>query len=487
MNQNLPMLPLRRPEPWWSDFFNRGLLSEIRDEPDFAGYDKRLAEQFSMAKSAYDNAGPPFGTNSPLPQMQGLIGDGMPQQFDVPPALEAQYPSTMPPGPPQGLLSEGPPDGQIGLQSTPKMYQDALSRGQPQPPSTPPQGLLAPDVQMPDVTNVSHNGGYGEAPPQQPPQPQPQDNIPGTPFTLEQGQEIDKREPGFWQKFSTVMENPAAKMGMISFGLSMLDPNQQDPYLPYSLGTQLNRSFQNGLHTYAGADQIFNKPDPLRQYEARKQIDYKYATPERDPIQDYRKKKEIDKDFGTPKVSPDVEKVNQLYEARDNYPEGSPRWNTYNQMIEKMKQVLEKTDEQKLSFLDKQERVKSKYKSKPDRAGIYSLPNGKSISHSQAHSMWKAEQGVMDNDMISILSALNPEMAEIQQEKMAKAQPFDEWMQGRFGIDVYGGAPGRPLEPRGVETGNPLPKSKSDLKVGTVYQTAKGLARWNGTAFEPVE
>lgn len=33
---------------------------------------------------------------------------------------------------------------------------------------------------------------------------------------------------------------------------------------------------------------------------------------------------------------------------------------------------------------------------------------------------------------------------------------------------------------------NPLPASKSELVTGTLYDTKRGVARWNGTAFEPV-
>jgi hypothetical protein len=36
-------------------------------------------------------------------------------------------------------------------------------------------------------------------------------------------------------------------------------------------------------------------------------------------------------------------------------------------------------------------------------------------------------------------------------------------------------------------TGAPMPTSRDQLQAGTVYNTAKGPARWNGERFEPVQ
>ena len=38
-----------------------------------------------------------------------------------------------------------------------------------------------------------------------------------------------------------------------------------------------------------------------------------------------------------------------------------------------------------------------------------------------------------------------------------------------------------------VASGAPLPTEQKDLKTGTVYQTSRGPAKWNGSAFEPVK
>jgi hypothetical protein len=49
---------------------------------------------------------------------------------------------------------------------------------------------------------------------------------------------------------------------------------------------------------------------------------------------------------------------------------------------------------------------------------------------------------------------------------------------------------GRKLDGPGATGGGepvPMPKSKDQLKAGQVYQTARGPARWNGNAFEPIQ
>ena len=36
-------------------------------------------------------------------------------------------------------------------------------------------------------------------------------------------------------------------------------------------------------------------------------------------------------------------------------------------------------------------------------------------------------------------------------------------------------------------SGQPLPAKEKDLKTGTIYQTGRGPAKWNGKAFETVK
>lgn len=53
-------------------------------------------------------------------------------------------------------------------------------------------------------------------------------------------------------------------------------------------------------------------------------------------------------------------------------------------------------------------------------------------------------------------------------------------------IQEMGGA-AAPADAAGGGEPVPMPKSKDQLKAGQVYQTARGPARWNGNAFEPIQ
>lgn len=56
--------------------------------------------------------------------------------------------------------------------------------------------------------------------------------------------------------------------------------------------------------------------------------------------------------------------------------------------------------------------------------------------------------------------------------------------------DVAPGAPAivrPPSQPTGSTEAKPLPSSKADLVVGQTYRTRRGLARWDGQKFQPVD
>lgn len=59
----------------------------------------------------------------------------------------------------------------------------------------------------------------------------------------------------------------------------------------------------------------------------------------------------------------------------------------------------------------------------------------------------------------------------------------DDYIRAKMKVfDEYYGKPGA----AGRSSALPMPPKQSDLRVGAIYETARGPARWNGAAFEPV-
>ena len=125
---------------------------------------------------------------------------------------------------------------------------------------------------------------------------------------------------------------------------------------------------------------------------------------------------------------------------------------------------------------------------KPDRekAGEYTLKDGSTINHSQLIQQYKLENNLMDDFDLKILSRTDPVRAANEREKVAKAMPFPRWAKQNFGIDVRGGASGTAAPTPAPKVRLSMPAKKSELKVGEEYDTARGPAKWNGKAFEPI-
>jgi hypothetical protein len=56
----------------------------------------------------------------------------------------------------------------------------------------------------------------------------------------------------------------------------------------------------------------------------------------------------------------------------------------------------------------------------------------------------------------------------------------------RSEVQTNAGAGGTTQPSAGAAQGAPMPTSKADLQKGQVYNTSRGPARWNGTAFEAI-
>ena len=125
---------------------------------------------------------------------------------------------------------------------------------------------------------------------------------------------------------------------------------------------------------------------------------------------------------------------------------------------------------------------------KPERekAGEYTLPDGSTINHSQLIQQYKLENNLMDELDLRILSKTDPTRAASEREKVAKAMPFPRWAKQNFGIDVRGGASSVTAPTPAPKARLAMPAKKSELKVGQEYDTARGPAKWNGKAFEPI-
>lgn len=115
------------------------------------------------------------------------------------------------------------------------------------------------------------------------------------------------------------------------------------------------------------------------------------------------------------------------------------------------------------------------------KPGVYELPNKTAISHAQLMSQYRLENNLIDGLDLQILEQTDPARASIERDKIANAQPFDKWAEDGFGVDVRGGFKPEEIDP----TPTPMPKTKDELIVGKTYQTARGLAVWDGTLFKP--
>lgn len=114
------------------------------------------------------------------------------------------------------------------------------------------------------------------------------------------------------------------------------------------------------------------------------------------------------------------------------------------------------------------------------KPGVYGLPDGTKISHSQLMSQYRLDNNLLDGLGLKILEITNPERAAIEREKIANAKPFDKWAESGFGVDVRGGFDPDKIDP----TPTQMPATEQELIVGKTYQTERGLAVWDGKMFK---
>lgn len=89
----------------------------------------------------------------------------------------------------------------------------------------------------------------------------------------------------------------------------------------------------------------------------------------------------------------------------------------------------------------------------------------------------------------AIKAEYQPKFESINERRAMIEEDF-EALRDRVGLPVRGAkkpdaaAPSSAPTPKEPQQAMPLPKSKDQLKVGEWYETSRGRARWNGTAFE---
>lgn len=71
-----------------------------------------------------------------------------------------------------------------------------------------------------------------------------------------------------------------------------------------------------------------------------------------------------------------------------------------------------------------------------DKAGIYSLANGRPISHNQLKDAYNTEHNFPSDEELLMM---DPAAAEQIQARKATAKPFSKWVKDSYGIDLQGG------------------------------------------------
>lgn len=91
----------------------------------------------------------------------------------------------------------------------------------------------------------------------------------------------------------------------------------------------------------------------------------------------------------------------------------------------------------------------------------------------------KAERAAAQSKYDSTIASLNDRDKKLKDRQDKLADEIDN--------AVAGSARGKGPAPLSAAKPDALPTNKNSLKTGKVYQTSRGPAKWNGTAFEPVQ
>jgi hypothetical protein len=92
----------------------------------------------------------------------------------------------------------------------------------------------------------------------------------------------------------------------------------------------------------------------------------------------------------------------------------------------------------------------------------------------------KAKDRILSELNLSLLGADEKDKPAIRAQMEAR----DREIEAQIRAQISG--PGATTQPPPAADGLPMPTNKAELQKGQVYNTARGPARWNGTAFDPV-
>ena len=86
------------------------------------------------------------------------------------------------------------------------------------------------------------------------------------------------------------------------------------------------------------------------------------------------------------------------------------------------------------------------------------------------------------------IAIFEDQLNKVASQSTLTPEQFSKAIQNTPTFNVMGtaGKPAAPAAAAGGEVALPMPQIQSDLVAGKVYQTSKGSARWNGTAFESI-